>query len=319
MSTLKSTVIVPVDETRALAAPWRALIEATKPGITRMVALTAAVGYLVVALATPRPWLDLAAPLLATAIGTALAAAGANALNMWLEAPRDRRMRRTAARPIPSGRLRSGSVLVWGTLLVLLGVATLAASTGPAPALLALLSAALYLFVYTPLKPVTSWCTVVGAIPGALPTLIGAAAASDRFAAERMLEPAGLALFALLAVWQLPHFYALAWMYRHDYAAGGMRMLTVVEPTGRIARRATVATAALFLPAALAPALFSPVLGIPYFVIAALTGIAFLALTVRLALAPSDAAARRVFFASIIHLPVLLLAMVAETSLRAAL
>jgi len=106
-------------------------------------------------------------------------------------------------------------------------------------------------------------------------------------------------------------------MYRHDYAAGGMRMLTVVDPSGRAARRATVATAALFIPAAIAPALFSPLLGWPYALIAAATGLAFLALTIRLAITPSDAAARRVFFASITHLPLLLLAIVSESVLRA--
>lgn len=322
MSSIGRTAIaIPATEAhharlRQRSGTLSALIETTKPGITRLVAFTALTGYALVSLPLTQPDTREIARALAAAIGTALAAAGANALNMWLESHLDRRMPRTLRRPIPSDRLSPRAVARWGTTLVLAGVGLLLLVTGPAPALLALASAALYLFFYTPLKTRTPWCTVVGALPGALPTLIGAAAASAKPGAQVMLEPAGLALFALLAVWQLPHFYALAWMYRHDYAAAGMRMITVTDPTGRDMRRATLATTLLLLPASIAPALASPLLGWPYALIAAAASIAFFILTIRLARAPSDRAARLVFFASITHLPLLLIAAITEALLR---
>ena len=318
MSTAKSVTAIPVSQYDGVVRgrAFGALVETTKPGITRLVAFTTFVGYALVALAGGPLTTDVLLAAGGCALGTAFCAAGANSLNMWMEVARDRRMPRTADRPLPKQRLELVSVLRWGVGLVVVGVAALAIGFGPAPALLALLSAALYLFAYTPLKLVTPWCTVVGAVPGALPTLIGAAAASTSFGFGSWLEPVGLALFGLLAVWQLPHFFALAWMYRDDYAAGGMKMLTVVDPTGRRAREASVAGALLFIPASIAPAWTSPLLGPVYVAIATAAGLAFLCLTVRLWRTPTDAAAKVVFFASIIHLPVLLTAMASEAAIR---
>ena len=299
-----------------------ALIETTKPGITRLVAFTSLVGFVLVSMATDATIVQLIITGLACSVGTALASAGACSLNMWMEAPLDAKMGRTQKRAIPTGRLLPKTALLWGCGLVLAGVVILLAMTGPAPALLALLSAALYIFAYTPLKTRTQWCTVVGTVPGALPTLIGAAAGAGLAGQSwtglsTWTEPAGLALFALLAVWQLPHFYALAWMYRKDYAAAGMRMIAVVDPTGRSTRHATVATAALLVPAAVSPALASDLIGWPYAVIAAVTSLAFFWLTIRLLREKSDAAARRVFFGSIIHLPLLMIALVVEAAITA--
>lgn len=303
-----------------VASTLGALVDTTKPGITKLVVFTSLAGFVVTASVSSLLSFEIVLSASACAIGTAAAAAGANALNMWMEAGLDRLMPRTKERPLPARVLTPQFVLMWGVLLVTLGVGVLLFTIGPAPALLALLSAALYLFIYTPMKTRTPWCTVVGAIPGALPTLIGAAAASPSAGLASWTEPTGLALFALLAIWQLPHFFALAWMYRADYAAAGMRMISVTDPTGRSTRVATVITAALLLPATLAPGFVSPMLGWPYLAVAATTGIAFFALTVAMARATdqnADTASRRVFFASITHLPLLLIAMSAEALVRA--
>ena len=218
--------------------------ELTKPKIAAMALVTVAVGFLLGA----KPGLAMVQPLLHTLIGAAVVAAGGSALNHWLERRADARMNRTANRPLVTGRLHHLEALVFGLTLSVLGVGYLLVAQLPAAALAAALTAVLYVGVYTPLKRVTTWNTVVGAIPGALPPVIGWCGATGGMAAP------GWALFAILFVWQLPHFYSIAFMYREDYARGGMKMLPTVEGAdGRITGWATVATALLLVPVTALP------------------------------------------------------------------
>lgn len=296
-----------------------ALIETTKPGITRLVSITALVGLLMGAMAgvelSPGRLIFLAT---VCTIGTALASGGANALNMWLETSRDARMRRTAGRPLPSGRLRTGHVAWFGAVATLLGVLVLALGTGgPAPALVALACAGIYVLVYTPLKPVTAWNTIVGTIPGALPPLIGTAAVSGEPGLGALGEPVGWALFALMTVWQLPHFYAIAWLHREDYERGGFRMLSRNDASGARSAWAILSLSILLIPAMLAPAWVAPdLLGLPYVAIVCVTGVGFVVLCARFFARRDRARARGVFIASIMHLPLVLIAMVAEAAWR---
>lgn len=305
--------------TRKAGVVGRALIEATKPGITRLVTITALAGYLLTELGRSTGagtgagaggvvWGEQIVTVAGLIVGTAAAAGGANALNQWMEADRDARMHRTAGRPIPSGRVEGRSVALLGVVLTLVSVVVLLATAGTAAALIALASAALYLFVYTPSKPLTVWNTLIGAVPGALPPMIGAAAAARGEGLSAVFEPVGLSLFALMIVWQLPHFMAIAWMYRDDYARGGYRMLPSVDRRGVVTAWVIALTTILLLPASVLPAVVDRgVLGWGSIVVALGTGTAFAAIASRLVARPSVARARQVFIASIIHLPVLLL------------
>lgn len=290
----------------------RALIETGKPGITRLVAITAVVGFVLAALG--QVWtFGLLASLASCVVGTVLSSLGANALNEWWERERDAKMARTAGRPIPRGELSAASVLGFGLGSSAAGVGLLLVVNGPGAALVALVCVLSYVLVYTPLKPLTVTSTLVGAIPGALPPLIGWAAASEAGSLASLTEPGGWSLVALMTIWQLPHFLAIAWMYRDDYAAGGFRVLPVVDPSGRATAITILVTAVLLVPATMLPVWAMPgLLGGATLVVALLTGLAYLWLAVKLAISRTRPAARRVFFASIIHLPVLLLVIVAE-------
>lgn len=298
-----------VPRTGAVAA----YLELTKPGIVQLVTVTSAVGLLLAALSsggvTP---LGLLLTSVACLAGVVLSAAGANTLNQVMEAGRDAAMPRTSTRPVPSGRVGPAAASVFGAACSVLGVAVLALGCGTAPALVSLVTIITYLFFYTPLKPVTPAATLVGAVPGALPPMIGWTAASAGPAAG-LLEPAGWSLFLIMFLWQVPHFLAIAWMYRGDYRLGGYPVLPVVDPSGeRTARQTLIWTAAL-LPASLTPAiLLGDVLSPIYVVVAVVLGMVFMRSSWRLARERTDAAARRLFFASIIYLPVLLLATVAD-------
>lgn len=219
--------------------------ELSKPKIAAMALVTVAVGFL---LGAP-PGLAMVQPLLHTLVGAAVVAAGGSALNHWLERRADAKMRRTANRPLVAGRLHHLEALTFGLTLCVLGVGYLLfALPSPAAAVAAAVTAVLYVGVYTPLKRVTTWNTVVGAIPGALPPVIGWCGATGGMAAP------GWALFAILFVWQLPHFYSIAFMHRDDYARGGMKMLPTVESAdGRITGWATFATALLLVPVTALP------------------------------------------------------------------
>lgn len=220
-------------------------VELSKPKIAAMALVTVAVGFLLGA----KPGLAMVQPLLHTLVGAAVVAAGGSALNHWLERRADAKMRRTANRPLVAGRLHHTEALVFGLTLGLLGVGYLwFALPSPAAAIAAAATAVLYVGVYTPLKRYTSWNTVVGAIPGALPPVIGWCGATGG------MDAPGWALFIILFVWQLPHFYSIAYMHRDDYARGGMKMLPNVDfADGRITGWATFATALLLVPVTALP------------------------------------------------------------------
>jgi heme o synthase len=295
---------------------WSVLVETTKPGITRLVTITSMVGFALAAL--QRSWepgtLYIAA--VVCLVGTAMSAAGANAINQFMERDRDARMDRTMGRPIPSGRMAPKVVLTAGITLSVLGVGTLT-MIGLMPSLVSLACVLSYVFLYTPLKPHSTLSTFVGAIPGGLPPLIGWTAATRTEGLASLTEPGGMSLVVLMLVWQIPHFLAIAWMYRADYAKGGYAVLPVIDPSGRWTAVVMTLWAGALIPATLWPALTAPsLLGVPYMVLACVTGLVYLALTLRLCQTRERADARRVFFASIIHLPLVLIAMVVEAVVR---
>lgn len=314
-------VTLPVELiTPAQTGLFRALVETTKPRITRLVTITSIVGFVMAALARAWTFESLATIAFGAIAGTALSAAGANALNQWMERRRDALMRRTAGRPLPRGNVAPAAVLATGVALGVAGVALLLALCGPVPALVSLACILVYVLAYTPLKPVSPVATFVGAIPGALPPLIGWSAASAAPGFASLLEPGGLSLFAIMFIWQIPHFLAIAWMYQDDYAKGGFRVLPVLPNGGPRTARTVAFWTLLLVPATLAPAWFMPDrLGWAYITIAGVSGLAFAWLAGRLVLNRTRPAARRVFFASIIHLPLLLVAMVGEALIRAAI
>jgi protoheme IX farnesyltransferase len=264
-------------------------VDLTKPRITLMVMLTAGVGYIVAS-----PQLN-PGGLVSMALGTGLVAAGASVLNMLLERRTDGLMLRTCQRPLPAGRLRGREALAFGLVLTSLGLVVLTWLSGALAALVALVTWASYLFAYTPLKPVTSLSTVVGAFPGALPPVIGWAAARGA------MEPGAVVLFAILFLWQIPHFLAIAWIYRDDYARGGLPMLPVVDPEGRMTGRQAVANSLALLLVSLTPAI-AGMAGRLYLVGAVVLGIGFTASAVRVAVRRDLAAARGLFLASLVYL-----------------
>jgi protoheme IX farnesyltransferase len=275
---------------RGIAADY---LELTKPRITLMVVVTTMVGY---ALGSPGR-LDLAR-LAFTLVGTALVAAGASALNMVLERRIDARMLRTRGRPLPAGRVRPTEAWAWGLALSSAGVAVLAWLSGPLPALIALVTWASYLFLYTPLKRYTSLSTVLGAFPGALPPVIGWAAARGA------LEPGAFVLFAIVFLWQIPHFLAIAWVHRDDYARGGLPMLPVLDPEGRVTGRQAVANSAALLVVSLVPTA-AGLAGRAYLLGAACLGLALTAVALRAAVVRTPAGARALFLGSLLYLPAL--------------
>lgn len=274
-------------------------LELTKPGITRMVALTTAAGFALV----PGPF-DLVRFVHAL-IGTALVAGGAGALNQHFERRVDARMARTRERPLAAGRVRPASALAFGLALGVVGTAYLAAFTTVAAALLALASLASYWLVYTPLKPRTSISTIIGGIPGALPILIGWAAAGAPLGA------AAWTLFGIMFLWQIPHFLALAFIYREDYRRGGLAMLSVDDPDGRSTSLQAVVYALALLPVSLMPPAYG-IGGPGYFVCALLLGLGFLALALRMQGRRDLRSARQLFFGSLLYLPGVLSALVVD-------
>jgi protoheme IX farnesyltransferase len=232
-------------------------------------------------------------------LGTALVVAGANALNQWLEREPDARMVRTQARPIPSGRLSAPAACRIGWALSVAGILVLATMVNLLSAVIATVSWISYVLVYTPLKRRTPLCTLVGAVPGALPPVIGWAGARNSLSVEAWV------IFGILFLWQLPHFLAIAVLYRDDYARAGFPMLPTVEPDGLMTARQTVLYGSALLPISLIPSVVG-LSGSVYFCGAFLLGGAFLAIAVRAAWLRSTDSARQLFHASIIYLPVLL-------------
>lgn len=286
------------------AARWRARVSdyatLTKPGITRMVLLTAAVGFY---LASPGPidWLLLAH----TLFGVALAASGTNALNQFVERELDALMVRTRTRPLPSGRLDPVRALVFAATISTLGIMHLAAFVNALTAVLVAISLISYVFIYTPLKRRTTLATIVGAVPGALPILAGWTAAADS------LQLGGWALFWILFLWQMPHFLALAWLFRDDYRRGGFVMLSVLDADGRETGTQALLYAVALLPVSLIPTLLD-LTGALYFGGALLLGTIFALFGLLLMMQRSEQRARRLFLTSVLYLPALLVLMVID-------
>ena len=238
-----------------------------------------------------------------TLFGIGLVSAGAGALNQALERSTDARMARTADRPLPSGRISLLQGILAGIGALALGAWWLLIHTNLLTVSLALLTAFTYVAVYTPLKRVTTLATFIGAFPGAMGPLLGWTAARGR------IEWAAVALFAILFVWQFPHFMAIAWLYREDYGKAGFPMLPVVEPDGRKTGRQALAYAACLVPVSLVPA-FVGVSGLFYFWTALVLGVGLAALALRFAVARTVPAARALFFGSIAYLPLIWAAMI---------
>lgn len=241
---------------------------------------------------------------IATVGGTFLVAGGSAAFNQVIERRTDALMQRTRTRPMADGRLASSEALVYAASLSFVGLAVLALVVNPLSSLVAFATLVSYAAIYTPLKLKTSFATVIGAFPGALPPVIGWAAANNT------LSQGAWILFGILFLWQLPHFLAIAWMCRDDYARAGFPMLPVIEPDGRSTGRQAVVYTAALLPLSLAPTLIGMTTTV-YFAAALLLTLGFLALSLRFAKTRSDVDARRLFFASIIYLPILWIAMIA--------
>jgi heme o synthase len=243
--------------------------------------------------------------LLHTLAGTALVAGGAAALNQVWERDTDGLMRRTRLRPVPDGRLQASESAGFGVLLAAAGLMQLSTGVNIASALVAAATLASYVLLYTPLKRRTWLSTLIGAIPGALPPLIGWAAATGG------VDVAGLTLFAIVFFWQIPHFLAIAWLYREDYARAGLPLLPVVEPDGRSTGRHALLYAAALVPVSVAPAAVG-LAGTPYVIVALALGLCLAALSLQFARDRSTMAARRLFFASIVYLPLLWAVLVAD-------
>jgi protoheme IX farnesyltransferase len=275
-------------------------ISLTKPELTFLSVLTALAGFLLGSEGPIQPVL-----LAAALVGTALVGGGAGALNQLLERRFDGMMKRTEHRPLPSGRLLPVEALVFGTVFSAVGVLTLAWFVNFLTAALALCTLVSYLFVYTPLKRRTPFATLVGALPGAIPPVMGWAAAGQP------LDFTALVLFAVLFLWQIPHFLSLAWIYRHDYAGAGYRLLACVDPKGTRTARQSLAFMVLLSVVVILP-WFSGFLGIMYVFGSALISIGFVTTGWKYAAQRTNRAARLMFAASLIYLPTLMGLMVVD-------
>jgi protoheme IX farnesyltransferase len=270
----------------------------TKPRISVLVLLTVSAGY---ALGSADLWQG--QPLLFALFGIALVAAASSAFNQLLERDSDALMPRTINRPLPAGRLSVPQVLLFGLFTGILGIVWLALFVNAATAVLSGITLVLYAGLYTPLKRRTSFCTAVGAIPGALPPVLGWAAAGSP------LDSAAFSLFAILFLWQFPHFLAIAWIYRDEYAQAGLRMLPVRGRLPRVTGLMAVGYALALLPLSLFPSACG-LAGSAYIGVALVLGAAYLAAAVRFAANESQRSARLLLWTSLIYLPVLLVTLV---------
>jgi protoheme IX farnesyltransferase len=272
-------------------------LELTKPRLVFMVLVTTLVGFYLGSQHTPDYLL-----LLHTLLGTALAAGGTLALNQVIEREADAKMQRTCSRPLPDGRLHPADALAFGALITALGLLYLSFTVNPLSGFVTACIVASYLFAYTPLKLKTPLCSLVGAIPGALPPVIGWVAARGTFDTEAWV------LFTILFLWQLPHSLAIGWLYQEDYARAGFRLLPVVEPDGKSTGRHIVSNCLALLAVGLLPTLLG-LAGVIYFCVAFTLGTMFLWYGIGLARSCSRAAARRLVLASLVYLPILLVTM----------
>jgi len=281
------------------------VVEMTKPGITLMVALTTALGFLLAGGA------GLSWQLAATLLGTGLVASGASVLNQFWERSSDALMRRTAGRPLPAGRMDPDLALLLGVALAVGGLLELALAVNALTAALGAAALAGYVFAYTPLKKVSSLATVVGAVPGALPPMMGWCAVRGE------IDLAAWALFGILFFWQMPHFLAIAWLCREDYARAGFPMLPVIDPGGTWTARQSVLYGAALVPVSLLPSLLG-VAGRLYFGGALALGLAYFGFCLAFARRRSSPAARRQMLASLLYLPAVLAVLMLDRLVSAA-
>jgi protoheme IX farnesyltransferase len=294
-----------------LTSRLRDYAELTKLRVTTLIVMTAWCGYFFASRKAGLPSLSLG--LVHALLGIGLVSSGTAALNEVMERDVDAQMRRTASRPLPTGRMSLLEALLAGTFLTVGGSLYLAAFTNPLTGCLTFLTSVVYLAVYTPLKRVSSVCTFVGAFPGAMPGVLGWTAVRGR------VEWGTLVLFAIQFLWQFPHFFSIAWLYREDYAQGGVRMLPVVEPQGRSTRLRIVLYSVLLVPVSLLPT-FAGMSGRAYFAGAVVLGCGLLWMGARLAIlrmpltsAASKARARQLLQATIVYLPVLFVLMMTNS------
>jgi heme o synthase len=279
-------------ETISLKEKASAYFELTKPRIAFMLVLTSAAGFYLGMKAFDL-WL-----FVHSMVGITLLAFGVATLNQFIERKIDKLMDRTANRPLPSARLSGNEALIFGSLLCLISEVYLYFLVNPLTAILGLTVIVGYVLLYTPLKTRTSASTAIGAIPGAMPPLMGWTSAANEISLP------ALALFALLFLWQFPHFLAIAWLYREQYKKAGILMLPVVEPSGRMTARQIVLFAAMLLPISLAP-FFVGLTGFIYLIGASLLGIWFLYESIKTAREKSDKSAKRLLLVSVLYLPLI--------------
>lgn len=288
------------DSSESKAVAWSAYYELTKPRLSLLSVVTALVGYLA---ALPDRNVSVLVFFLG---GTAICAAGAATLNQYLERDTDALMKRTRTRPLPAGQVSPANALWLGIALSILGVASLTFGANLLAGALGFATILTYIAIYTPLKRKTRWATEIGALPGALPPLIGWAAA------EGTISPLGWILFAVLTFWQIPHFMAIAWTFRKDYESAGFPMLTVVDPSGRKAGIWATANAVALLSVSVLP-YFLGLSTLFYTVVAAVFGIWILVRSIAFATAKNrDDVARKLFFNSIFYLPAVLFTLVID-------
>jgi protoheme IX farnesyltransferase len=269
-------------------------VELTKPRIASMVLVTVAVAACVANWGPPDAWL-----LANTLLGTALVAASASGLNQWLERETDARMPRTADRPLPAGRLSSVQVLSFSAMTIVAGLAWLFWAVGPRPAALGLLTWVIYVWIYTPLKTRTTANTAVGAVAGALPVLMGWSAVGAP------LNVRAWSLFLIVFIWQFPHFMAIAWIYRRQYAGAGLKMLSTVDSSGFRSGAQAIVSALVLIPVSLVPCLMQPA-GEMVFGWALVLGVGQLIFAIRFFVQMNDEAARRLLLASLVYLPAMM-------------
>jgi len=287
MSTLRSAELT-------LSSRASAYVALTKPDVSFLVLMTTVAGYYM-GTRGPVAW----APMLQTVFATLLIAAGTATLNHYIERETDRHMRRTAARPLPSGVLQPREALTFGVVLCTAGAADLYFTSGALACGLGVATCLSYLVAYTPLKKRTVWATFVGAFPGAIPPMIGWAAATGS------LDRGAWLLFAILFFWQFPHFYAISWMYREDYARAGILMLPVVDREGSRTFRQIILAAATLVGVSLLPTILG-LTGVLYFFGALVTSLAMVQVCLWAASARTNVRAKWLMHATVLHIPVLL-------------
>ena len=287
-------------------------VQLTKPRITLMVVITTAAGLIMAARLDPDlerrltgSYFMLGLQIVGALLGTSMLAAGASALNMWVERASDGLMRRTAQRPLPAGRLLPDKALETGLSLAAAGFVLLFMGVNPPTALLGGATLITYVWVYTPLKRRTHWNTHIGTIPGALPILMGYTAWNGE------VGPVGWAMFGFLLVWQLPHFFAIDWLYRQDYQDGGYKMLSNADPSGRRTVIETILFTVVLVAISLSPPLLE-VTTIGYPIVAGLLGLWFLYRAIQFSRTRTQASARATMMASVLYLPLVLGALVID-------